>query len=49
MINLLVCISIPLVFLAGMFIGKKLGEYQALAFCCKKLREVDNEPLRCKR
>lgn len=47
--SLIYYFSIPFVFLLGMFIGRKLGEFQALAFCCKKLREVDNEPLRCKR
>lgn len=49
MISLLVCFSIPLVFLLGMFIGTKLGEHKALAYCCKKLREANDEPLRCKR
>lgn len=47
--SLIYYFSIPFVFLLGMFMGSKLGEHKALMYCCKKLREVDNEPLRRKR
>lgn len=49
MINGMICVGILLTFIVGFIMGKEFGEMKALKYCCDKLREVNDEPLRCKR
>ena len=43
--SILIYVSIPIVFIFGMIIGKEYGEMKALKYCINKLREANNEPL----